>query len=407
MRILFLLTQDLESPSGLGRYLPLAQELVKTGYQVNIAALHSNYQKLPEKHFQINGVDVNYVAPMHVKKSNSTKSYYSPLALIGIIVWSTWALTKTAFQDSADAIYIAKPHPMNSIAGVLAKFMCGKQIFLDCDDYEAKSNRFKGKWQQMFVALFEKHIPKFVRIITTNTHFMQEKLKSWGISEDKIIYLPNGIDPNRFPSPDITVLENLRGQHNLSNKRVIAYIGSISLPSHPIDLLFVAFKKILQNFQDAVLIIVGGGEDLATLQQLASQLSLQEHIHFIGRIHPENVHFYYGIADVTVDPVHDNDAARGRSPLKLFESWISGVPVVSADVGERSYLIGNPPAGVLVSPDQEGALTKGIAKVLSDADFAKSLSVMGKERVINFYWSNLAQILDDLFSVHLKANPKQ
>jgi len=35
MRILFLLTQDLESPSGLGRYLPLAKELGKLGNTVN------------------------------------------------------------------------------------------------------------------------------------------------------------------------------------------------------------------------------------------------------------------------------------------------------------------------------------------------------------------------------------
>ncbi len=46
MRILFLLTQDLDSPSGAGRYQPMAKYLTKLGHQVTIAALHSNYFSL-------------------------------------------------------------------------------------------------------------------------------------------------------------------------------------------------------------------------------------------------------------------------------------------------------------------------------------------------------------------------
>ena len=49
MRIHFLLTQDLESPSGLGRYFPMARELVRLGHQVTISALHSDYANLKHK----------------------------------------------------------------------------------------------------------------------------------------------------------------------------------------------------------------------------------------------------------------------------------------------------------------------------------------------------------------------
>ncbi len=46
MKIHFLLTQDLESPSGLGRYAPMARELVALGHQVRVSALHSAYDEL-------------------------------------------------------------------------------------------------------------------------------------------------------------------------------------------------------------------------------------------------------------------------------------------------------------------------------------------------------------------------
>jgi hypothetical protein len=45
-KITFLLTQDLESPSGLGRYWPMARYLAALGHQVKIGALHSNFNSL-------------------------------------------------------------------------------------------------------------------------------------------------------------------------------------------------------------------------------------------------------------------------------------------------------------------------------------------------------------------------
>ena len=77
MRILFLLTQDLESPSGLGRYAPLARELTVLGHQITIAALHSRYDTLDRRSFFKEGVDVRYLAPMHVKKRGNLKIYYN------------------------------------------------------------------------------------------------------------------------------------------------------------------------------------------------------------------------------------------------------------------------------------------------------------------------------------------
>ena len=393
------MTQDLESPSGLGRYLPLALELTQKGHMVQIAALHSNYQRLKEKRLQINGVDVQYVAPMHVKKQGSAKSYYSPLPLLAIILWSTWALIKHSLFSQVDVILIAKPHPMNSIAGLTTKFFGRKRLFLDCDDYEAESNRFVGQWQKKIVAFFEKRIPQHVELITTNTYFMQEKLISWGISKDRIVYLPNGVDQKRFQQPNQESTRRLRNQLNLSNKKVIAYIGTVSFPSHPVDLLITAFPRILSRYPNSALLIVGGGEDLEKAKEIATKLGIQDHTIFIGRIPYNDVPLYYSISDVTVDPVYDNAAARGRSPLKLFESWICGVPFVTASVGDRAELIGNPPAGVLISPGNPTALADGVLEVIQNPEKVDGFIKEGLNRVKYFNWQLLTQRLEKTLSM--------
>jgi glycosyltransferase involved in cell wall biosynthesis len=308
---------------------------------------------------------------------------------------------KAALSTQADLIHIAKPHPMNSVAGIVAKYTCRKPLFLDCDDYEAGSNRFEKQWQRWIVAFFEKFTPKHVEMISTNTHFMQDNLISWGVLKEKIVYLPNGIDPNRFPPPDLDAIENLRKQLNISDQKVVAYIGSISLTNHPIDLLLEAFPKVLQRVPDSKLMIVGGGEDLPLLKRIASKLEIQKHILFIGRVQPEEVYLFYGIADVVVDPVHDDDAARGRAPLKLLESWICRVPYVTADVGDRRKLLGEPLAGILVKPGDNNLLANEISGLLSKPQTKYEIRNLGQERVKLYYWKKLADSLSSKYSEFL------
>jgi hypothetical protein len=75
MKIVFLLTQSLVSPMGIGRIGPLARALIKLGHGVTILALHPDFSSLKQKSFVQNGVNVEYVAPMHVKKIGNLKTY--------------------------------------------------------------------------------------------------------------------------------------------------------------------------------------------------------------------------------------------------------------------------------------------------------------------------------------------
>ncbi|MBU0511847.1 MAG: glycosyltransferase family 4 protein [Chloroflexi bacterium] len=397
MRILFLLTQDLESPSGLGRYWPLARELARLGHQVRIAALHSDFSSLDARQQNLDGVEVHYVAPMHVIKTGNQKSYYRPHQLVWITLRAIWALSWAALKYPVDIIYVGKPHPMNSIAGLLVKALRHVSMIVDCDDYEAGSGRFSGQWQKDIIEFFEKRVPRYGKMVTTHTHFMRDNLISWGVPKEKIVYLPNGVDPGRFSPPDPKRVETERASLKLYEKKVVAYIGSLSLPSHPVNLLVEAFAHIHAAIPDTVLMIVGGGEDMIHLKTQATERGIESAIRFVGRVSPEDVPLYYALADVSTDPIYDNPAARGRSPLKLYESWICGIPFVTADVGDRAYLMGDPPAGVLVRPGDAESLAEAILQVLNDPAAAEAYRQRGLARIENYYWDRLVRPLNDIY----------
>lgn len=401
MRILFLLTQDLESPSGLGRYWPIAKSLAALGNQVHIAALHSNWKSIRVKKYIQDGVLIEYVAPMHVKKSGNQKQYYSPMQLLWISIRATLALTKVVITTSQDIIYIGKPHPMNSIAGLLASKLKKSLLCLDCDDYEAGSNRFTQGWQKDLVAFFEMKMPRMVRLVSTNTHFMISKLLAWGCSTENIFYLPNGIDKERFLNVDMDRVKQLRTRLNLDGKRVVLYLGSLSLTNHPVNLLLQAFKIVTSKLSDMILLVVGSGEDYQELIQQAVNLNINQCTYFVGRVEPCEVAQYYALADLAIDPVYDDPASQGRSPLKLFESWACGVPFVTSPVGDREILLKDPIAGELVEPAGDPvALADGILHLLKTSDYAKFIRQNGLEKVQNYTWDRLAiQLEKQLLSI--------
>lgn len=391
--ILFLLSQDLESPSGLGRYWPLAKELARLGHRVQIAALHSNYSALKQKEFEKNGVKILYVSQMHVQKNSQGKKYFPSWRLLQVAIMATLKLSRTALSTPADLIFVGKPHPMNGIAGSLTKILKRKRLVVDCDDYEAASSTFKYAWQKRGVVFFENRLPLYADCVTSNTHFTLDRLSGLGVPKDLLVYLPNGVDRDRFRAERQNAAEQIRAPLKWGGGKIVAFIGSLSLASHPVDLLLEAFHRVHRASPNAHLMLVGGGESLAFLQKESDQLGLTASVFFTGKVPPEAVPLYYRLADVIVDPVFDNDAARGRSPLKMFESWASGVPFITGEVGDRALVSGSPPASLLVTPGDPQTLADGILEVLSSQALSSSLISRGADRINLFYWDRLAKEL--------------
>ena len=413
MNITFLLTQSLEDPSGLGRYFPLAKELARLGNQVSILALHPDLGSLSQRRLQVGGVEVHYVGQMHVRKVGSQKTYFSTLGLMRVALASSLQMSIRALLTEADVIHLAKPHPINGVAAMGTKLLRRKRLYLDCDDYEADSNLFSGQWQRSVVTLFEDNLPRFVSGMTVNTRFTQERNVALGFPKDKIVYVPNGVDRDRFANVDPEKVRSLRRELGLEGKKVVVYVGSMSLANHPVDLLLQAFAIVSRQRSDAVLVLAGGGQDYDFLRRRAAELGLGEIAIFVGRVKPEVVPYYLALADVSADPVHDDLTARARSPLKIFESFAVGTPVVTGDVGDRRDILGAPPrspptlrqcsgqalggkfcdeeAGMLVEAGDAQALAEGILAILEDSDLAHAMKEAALRLRERYYWDVLVQ----------------
>jgi glycosyltransferase involved in cell wall biosynthesis len=138
------------------------------------------------------------------------------------------------------------------------------------------------------------------------------------------------------------------------------------------DVLFRAMAEV----PDVRLELIGDGPERESLQTLAHRLGVADRVRFAGRQPRESVLSALARAEAVAIP--SKVGAGGDSegtPVVLCEAMAAGVPVVASALGGLSECLVDGETGVLVPPDDVGALIEALRRV---ADEAIDLERMGK-----------------------------
>ena len=141
-----------------------------------------------------------------------------------------------------------------------------------------------------------------------------------------------GVDENKF-NPEKYNKKELKNKYlgNEKDKKVISYICRISEQKRPMFLLNV-ISKLKEKRHDFKVIVVGDGNLLSKMKDMAKKLNIYEDIIFTGQL--QNTGEIYSISDITV-----NCSIKEGLALTSYESLSMGVPIVSSNVGGQKELI--------------------------------------------------------------------
>lgn len=136
----------------------------------------------------------------------------------------------------------------------------------------------------------------------------------------------------------------------------IVFVGTITQAKR-VDLLLTAFGDLLKRVPAAELTVVGGGDQLSAMRDLARRLNIQDNIEFTGPQHGSLARFFYA-ASVCVMP--------GLGGLVVSEALSHGVPVIAAlGDGSESDLI-NGKNGQVLSCVTSEILSSTLAELAMD-----------------------------------------
>ncbi|MBA3624927.1 MAG: glycosyltransferase [Methylibium sp.] len=146
-------------------------------------------------------------------------------------------------------------------------------------------------------------------------------------------------------------------------------------PNYNIDTLLRAWAR-LRNARpgtDAVLHLLGGGVEAASLQALARELKLGESVRFTGRVDDTAMVKTLQRARASVS-VPSSDATS----VSLLEAMACGLPVVASDLPANRQWI-DAASGLLVPPRDEAALADALLRLADEPAFAEQQGRRNRE----------------------------
>jgi glycosyltransferase involved in cell wall biosynthesis len=226
-------------------------------------------------------------------------------------------------------------------------------------------------------------------LIADSESTRQDAIRLLGISPERIYTIPLGVSPAFHPVHEVERLEAVRQRYSLP-EHFILYVGLVE-PRKNLPMLLRAFQRLqedlrIQGVPNPVPLVIVGRFGWATEQvfELVDALAIKEKVHFSGYIPAEDLPIVYNLADVFVYP--SLYEGFGLPPL---EAMACGTPVITTAVSSMPEHVGE--AGLLIPPQDEGALFQALVAVIRDSDLRRQLSKKGPERAAHYSWNRTAQ----------------
>lgn len=215
--------------------------------------------------------------------------------------------------------------------------------------------------------------PRAERIIAVSTGVKDGLIKFFGVPEEKIKVIYNGIDYS-----SISLLKDFVGDIRWFKDGIptITACGRlVRQKNYP--LLFEAFARVLKVC-NARLLILGDGEERNSLEELACRLGVKESIIFLGfQKNPFNF-----IARSHIFVLSSGWEGFGNV---IVEAMACGVPVISTRcLSGPDEIIADGVNGILVPVGDRDAMALAILRLLNDEPLRRRLVEAGRKRAEDF-----------------------
>ena len=277
------------------------------------------------------------------------------------------------------------------LAGIIERRLCGLPLIL-----EVNAPLFEERALNDNLALhgvgrfFQKLIWRAVDHVLPVTHVLADYVRRYGVPEEKITVIPNGINPFRFAdAPDSATAKAALG---LSGKWVLGFTGFVRAWNKMetiIDILADHGAALDLHF-----LLVGDGPARADLERYAEQRGVSDRFTVTGVVERDDIMKHVMAFDIALQPGVTDYA----SPLKLFEYMYLGRGIVAPDAPNIREVLTDGHDALLFQPDDQASLRAAILRLCDDHALSRRLGQAARSTVEErgFTWDNNAARVEDL-----------
>jgi glycosyltransferase involved in cell wall biosynthesis len=177
------------------------------------------------------------------------------------------------------------------------------------------------------------------------------------------------------------------------NKCILCYVGSLN-PQDGVDYLLRSLRYLLSDLKrsDFHCVIMGTGDSLEDLRDLAENLQLNGFVELTGFIPDEDLQANLAAADICVDPDPSSPLNDVSTWIKVMEYMAYAKPIVAFDLKETRFSAGS--AAVYVRPNKEAEFAETVAQLMEQPELRSKMGAYGRRRVEEeLQWSKVGRNL--------------
>jgi phosphatidylinositol alpha-1,6-mannosyltransferase len=190
----------------------------------------------------------------------------------------------------------------------------------------------------------------------------------------------------------------VRSRYGLTDRPVIVCVSRL-VPRKGQDTLVRALPLVRRAVPDAALLLVSGGPHRPTLQRMARDLDVADHVVFTGTVPWAELPEHYAAGDVFAMPCRTRNGGLDVEGLGIvyLEASAIGLPVIAGDSGGAPDAVRDGETGYVVGGRDVPALAGRLVELLTDEGLRQKMGAAGRAWVeAEWGWDTQAARLRDL-----------
>jgi len=371
----------------------LAKEFSKLGHDVSV--ITSNYYfPFPDYENTVFNVLGDRKRQVGIFMENGIKVYRLPLFFQSgngaVVLLRKLGITLKKIRP--DIVFCNGVFSPTQILALFYKDKVGFKLFFDNHastfNTNLRDSLVKKIYMYIFTHFFVPYIKKksngFIAIGESERFLLS---KEYDINKREIKLIPLGADSDLF-APNKGKRESVRSRLSVRRgEKLIIYAGKIT-SNKDVDILLLAFSKLILEGIKAKLLIVSGGDSkyVKKLKDLVKREKIEDKVIWVGMVRNHKLVEYYNASDLGIWP--------GNSSVTIIEAMSCGLPVILPErisyKQTSDHLLKNK-NGASFKRGSVSDLAKTIRKIVTDKNLRRMGNRSRKLVEKEYSWKQLAK----------------
>ncbi|KAF0220659.1 MAG: hypothetical protein FD174_983 [Geobacteraceae bacterium] len=221
---------------------------------------------------------------------------------------------------------------------------------------------------------------KNAEAVITVSEYTRDLLTARGADPARIHKILPAVGHQKITNSSSEELELTRGKFGLNGKKVLLTVGRlVERKGH--DVLIKALPSIIQSYPTTHYVIVGSGPQENVLKKLVSEMLLDSHVTFTGRLDDKELGNLYEICDIFIMPhrlIVSTMDTEG-CPTVFLEAGAHSKPVIGGNAGGVADAILDGKTGYIVDGTDEDALAEKILHLFKHPELMTKMGAAGRQ----------------------------